>query len=216
MVSGLARGIDAAAHRGALEAGQTVAILGNGVDCVYPSEHAGLAADVQASGAVVSEFPPGSRPFASHFPLRNRIISGSVRAVVVVEASDRSGSLITARMALEQGRDVLAVPGNVLSGRNRGGHALLRDGARLVESADDVLEELGLAPGARVASGPGTPDADPVLGALVPGEPADLGQISARTGLGAAQLLPRLLELELHGTVRREPGGRFIRFDRTC
>ena len=112
--------------------------------------------------------------------------------------------------------DVLAVPGNVLSGRNRGGHALLRDGARLVESADDILEELGLASAVRVGPGPGAPEPDPVLAAMVPGEPADLGQISVRTGLGASQLLPRLLELELRGAVRREPGGRFVRFDRTC
>ncbi len=111
---------------------------------------------------------------------------------------------------------MLAVPGNVLSGRNRGGHALLRDGARLVESADDVLEELGLASAVRVGPGPGTPEPDPVLAVMVPGESVDLGQISAKTGLGASQLLPRLLELELGGTVRREPGGRFVRFDRTC
>ena len=217
VVSGLARGVDSAAHQGALSVGGvTVGVLGCGADVVYPPEHGGLAAAMRERGALVSELPPRTAPRPGFFPRRNRIISGLVRAVVVIEAGDRSGSLITARMALEQGRDVLAVPGNVLSGRNRGGHALLRDGARLVETADDILEELGLASGAGAGRGGDTPETDPVLAALVPGEPADLGQISLKTGLGASQLLPRLLELELHGTVRREPGGRFVRFDRTC
>ncbi len=217
VVSGLARGVDSAAHQGALAVGGiTVAVLGCGADVVYPPEHDGLAAAICVRGALVSELPPRTAPRPGFFPRRNRIISGLARAVVVIEAGDKSGSLITARMALEQGRDVLAVPGNVLSGRNRGGHALLRDGARLVESADDILDELGLASTVQVGRGPGIPETDPVLAALVPGEAADLGEISARTRLGASQLLPRLLELELHGTVRREPGGRFIRSDRTC
>lgn len=217
VVSGLARGVDAAAHQGALAVhGRTVAVVGCGADVVYPAEHQALAAAICGRGAVVSEFPPGTVPRPEFFPRRNRVISGLSRAVVVVEAGERSGSLITARCALEQGRDVLAVPGNVLSGRNRGGHALLRDGARLVETASDVLEELGLG---RTASGgdqtrlaPG----DPVLDALVPGEAAELAEIAAISGLPAASLLPRLLELELEGAVRREPGGRFVRFDRTC
>src|SRR5262245_28755410 len=146
IVSGLARGVDSAAHRGALAAGGiTIAVLGSGVDVIYPREHAALAAAIDERGAVVSELVPGTPPNPCFFPLRNRIISGLSRAVVVVEANERSGSLITARCALDQGRDVLAVPGNVLTGRNRGAHALLRDGAKIVESADDILEELGLA-----------------------------------------------------------------------
>lgn len=217
VISGLARGVDAAAHQGALSAGgATVGVLGCGADVVYPPEHAALATAMRATGAIVSEFPPRTAPRPGFFPRRNRIISGLARAVVVVEAGQKSGSLITARMALEQGRDVLAVPGNVLSGRNRGGHALLRDGARLVESADDVIDELGLEPAGQSRPEGSSFGSDPVLLALVPGEPADLGQISARTGFGASRLLPRLLELELQGRVRREPGGRFVRFDRTC
>src|SRR5262249_41019651 len=135
VVSGLARGVDAAAHEGALSVGgPTVAVLGSGADVVYPREHAALAAAVAREGALISELEPGTPPRPMFFPQRNRIISGLARAVVVVEAGERSGSLITARFALEQGRDVLAVPGNVLSGRNRGGHRLLRDGAKIVET----------------------------------------------------------------------------------
>jgi DNA processing protein len=210
VVSGLARGVDAAAHQGALAAdGLTVAVLGCGADRVYPAEHKTLASAIAAHGAVVSEFAPGTPPAAVFFPRRNRIISALARAVVVVEAGEKSGSLITARCALEQNRDVLAVPGNVLTGRNRGGHALIRDGARLVESADDVLEQLGLercvpAPGPTVVS-------DPVLASLGCAEPLELDQISAQTGLPVPGLLARLLDLELQGVVRRTEGGRFVR-----
>jgi DNA processing protein len=149
------------------------------------------------------------------FPQRNRVISGLSRAVVVVEAGEKSGSLITARCALEQGRDVLAVPGNILSGRNRGGHALLRDGAKIVETADDILEELGLRePSAgEEASNEGDAEAsgDPVLAALVRGETCDLDAIAERSGLPPERLLPRLFELELQGRVQRAGGGRFVR-----
>ena len=225
IVSGLARGVDSAAHRGALAAGGiTVAVLGSGVDVIYPAEHAALAASIDATGAVVSELVPGTRPHQRFFPLRNRIISGLSRAVVVIEAGEKSGSLITARCALDQGRDVLAVPGNVLSGRNRGAHGLLRDGAKIVESADDILEELGMcrdAVGATSAADAGgrpdhVPVADPVLACLVAGEASDLDDISERSGLTPARLLPRLFELELQGKVRRVGGGRFVRTDRTC
>lgn len=144
VVSGLARGVEGAAHRGCLAGGgQTVAVLASGLDRVYPSEHGGLAAEIGRSGALVSELGPGVPPLASHFPPRNRLISGISRAVVIVEASEASRSLIAARCALEQGREVMAVPGSVLGGRYRGSHALLKDGAKLVESADDILEELG-------------------------------------------------------------------------
>src|SRR5947207_4202429 len=209
VVSGLARGIDSAAHRGALsEKGTTVAVLGCGADVIYPSEHRDLAQQIESDGAIVSELVPGTPPQKQFFPLRNRIISGLSRAVLIVEAGEKSGSLITARCALEQGRDVLAVPGNVLSGRNRGGHALLKDGAKIVESADDILEELGL-PSSR-SRGANEPE-DPVLAGLPAGESCDLDIIPERTGLQSARLLPRLFELELAGLIRRVGGGRFAR-----
>jgi DNA processing protein len=217
IVSGLARGVDSAAHRGALAAGGvTVGVLGSGVDVIYPREHASLAAQIDERGAVISELVPGTPPTPFFFPLRNRIISGLSRAIVVVEANEKSGSLITARCALDQGRDVLAVPGNVLTGRNRGAHALLRDGAKIVESADDILEELGIC-GQNRADTPrcGSP-ADPVLACLTAGEPCDLDAIAERTGLGTTTLLPRLFELELQGTVARVGGGRFVRIDKPC
>jgi DNA processing protein len=223
IVSGLARGVDSAAHRGAVAAGgATVAVLGSGVDVIYPPEHAPLARDIAKDGAVVSELAPGTPPLPMFFPRRNRIISGLSRAVVVIEASDKSGSLITARCALEQGRDVLAVPGNVLSGRNRGAHGLLRDGAKIVESADDILEELGMRTGVRPPGADDSrgltplPNPDPVLECLPPGEACDLDVIADRTGLDSPRLLPRLFELELRGLVRRVGGGRFVRIDRTC
>jgi len=222
VVSGLARGVDAAAHRGALSAnGVTVAVLGCGADLVYPAEHRALAREIALSGAVVSELAPRTAPLPMFFPQRNRIISGLSRAIVVVEAGEKSGSLITARCALEQGRDVLAVPGNVLNGRNRGGHALIRDGAKIVETADDIVEELGVGVGTvalnrPAGSGAVQQSADPVLASVAPGESFDLDGLAARTGLTAARLLPRLFELELRGFVRREGGGRFIRFDRSC
>ena len=226
IVSGLARGVDSAAHRGALAAGGvTVAVLGSGVDVMYPREHAALGRAIDQKGAVISELVPGTGPQQWFFPLRNRIISGLSRAVVVIEASNKSGSLITARCALDQGRDVLAVPGNVLSGRSRGAHALLRDGAKIVESADDILEELGMgrpstggsSPGAEDKRGPTAPSArDPVLDCLAAGEPSDLDEIAERSGLHTGRLLPRLFELELQGQVRRVGGGRFVRIDRTC
>jgi DNA processing protein len=210
VVSGLARGVDSAAHRGALAAGGvTVAVLGCGVDVTYPAEHRELSREIAASGgAVVSELVPGTPPQQQFFPLRNRIISGLSRAVLIVEAGEKSGSLITARCALEQGREVLAVPGNVLSGRNRGGHALLKDGAKIVETADDILEELGLPHERRPGA---NPPEDPVLAGLPAGEPCDLDVLVERTGLQSSRLLPRLFELELAGLIRRVGGGRFAR-----
>jgi DNA processing protein len=223
IVSGLARGVDSAAHRGALSvAGRTVAVLGCGADIVYPREHTALAEEITVRGAVISELMPGTSPQSWFFPQRNRIISGLSRGTVVIEAGAKSGSLITARCALEQGRDVLAVPGNILNGRNRGGHALLRDGARIVETADDIVDELGLRTvierrPAVTASGPSSSrQADPVLAALEAGETCDLDGIAERTGLSAARLLPRLFELEMMGLVKRVGGGRFVRFDSSC
>ena len=217
VVSGLARGVDSAAHRGALHGGRTIAVLGSAVDTIYPREHAPLADDIARSGLVLSEYPPGTPPLAFHFPARNRLISGLSRAVVVIEASDKSGSLITAACALEQGREVMAVPGNVLSGRNRGGHALIRDGAKIVECADDIVEELGLMPSWRRDDGAGgstsgsTSSRDPILEVMDAGQAYDLDALVGATGLRAMNLLPRLLDLELDGRVRRVEGGRFIR-----
>jgi len=219
VVSGLARGVDSAAHRGALAAGgRTAAVLGSGVDVIYPPEHDGLCDAIAADGVVVSEWPPGTAPRPFHFPARNRIISGVSLAVVVVEAAEKSGSLITAGCALEQGRAVLAVPGNILSGRHRGCHALIRDGAGVVESADDVLAELRTS---CLRSG-STPDGaaaaptDPIAACMQPGESYDVEALARETGLPAPQLLSRLLGLELQGTVRRVDGGRFVRAGRTC
>jgi DNA processing protein len=220
VVSGLARGIDSAAHRAALEAGgETVAVLGSGVDVIYPAEHKPLAAAIARQGAVLSELPPGTRPVAFHFPARNRIISGLSQVVVVVEAAERSGSLITAGFALDQGREVMAVPGSVLSGRHRGCHALIRDGAAVAESAEDVIAALRCATAAASPRG-GAKIEDqlvgPILAVMAPGEDYDTEALSAQTGLAVAQLLPRLLELELRGAVRRVDGGRFVRAGRTC
>jgi DNA processing protein len=203
VVSGMARGIDSAAHAGALDAGGvTVAVLGTGIDVVYPAEHRELADRIAQSGALVTEFRPGAAPEVFHFPLRNRIISGLSRAVVVVEAAEKSGSLITARLAAEQGRDVMVVPGPVLGGRNKGAHALIRDGAKLVESAVDILQELGLAEtlARRNPEGEG--------GEVVEFTVDDIAQ---RLGLTAGQALARLLEWELTGEIQRIGSGRFAR-----
>jgi DNA processing protein len=217
VVSGLARGVDSAAHRGALETGRTVAVLGSGIDYIYPSEHKGLAMQIALSGLIVSEYPPGTPPLQFHFPMRNRLISGLSRAVVVIEASDKSGSLITASCAAEQGRDVMAVPGNVLSGRNKGGHALIRDGAKIVECADDIVAELGFGPpvslaAAAQASDKGsTSSEDPVLRRMDTACAYDIDALAAACGLDVPRLLPRLADLELRGLVRRVGGGRFMR-----
>jgi DNA processing protein len=213
VTSGLARGVDSSAHRGCLDAGgRTLAVLGSGLDRVYPPEHEALADDIAASGAVISELGPGAPPLPDHFPLRNRIISGISLAVVVVEASENSGSLITARYALAQGRDVCAVPGSVLSGRNRGSHSLLKDGAKVVETADDILEELGWpgsAAGANVAGK--LLNTDPLLSKFENGEVYDLDQLVALSGMSPARLLTRLTEFELAGQVTAVRPGCFTR-----
>jgi DNA processing protein len=219
VVSGLARGADGAAHRGCLEAGgATIAVLGSGPDVIYPPEHRELAVSVCRDGALVSELGPGAPPLPEHFPLRNRLISGISLGVVVVEANEKSGSLITARYALEQGRDVMAVPGSILGGRNRGSHALLKDGAKVVETADDILEELGW-PALRALHGPAVVEApeiysnplkrDTLLANLTPGDTYDLDEMSATLGLTGSKLLPRLTEWEMRGHVVRVAGGRY-------
>lgn len=223
VISGMARGVDGAAHRGAVKAGgRTIAVLGCGPDVIYPREHADLAASICVDGALVSELGPGGPPLPEHFPLRNRLISGISLGVVVVEASDKSGSLITARYALEQGRDVMAVPGSVLGGRNRGSHALLKDGAKVIETAEDILEELGWAPlrqatvpsqGGDGETASSSPRRDEFLAKLTPGEAYGLDELSDAMGLAGPKLLPRLTEWEMTGRLRRVAGGRFVLAD---
>jgi len=217
IVSGLARGVDGAAHRGCVGAGgATLAILGSGIDTIYPAEHRELAVSICLEGCLVSDLGPGAPPLPEHFPLRNRLISGISLAVVVVEASERSGSLITARYALEQGRDVLAVPGSVLSGRNRGSHGLLKDGAKVVENADDILEGLGW-PVLRTPEQTTSQSScnhlkkDVLLDRMAVGEPYDFDRLSELTGLPGPKLLARITEWELQGRVARTAGGRFLR-----
>jgi DNA processing protein len=213
VVSGLARGIDTHAHRGALDArGRTVAVLGSGLDRLYPEENAPLARAIEEAGAVVSEFPLGTGPWKQNFPRRNRVIAGWGRAVVVVEAGARSGALSTARAALDEGREVMAVPGHPSQPTSEGTNGLLRDGAALVRGAGDVLAELGV-PAERetlrcVAGGA---SADPVLSALPPGDAATVDEIQARCGLALPATLARLAELELGGAVVRLGGALFVR-----
>ena len=220
VVSGLARGIDAAAHEGALAAGATLAVLGCGADIPYPASNRALYDRILAEGAILSEVPLGSGPAAGSFPRRNRIISGMSLGVVVAEAPERSGALITARCAAEQGREVFAVPGEVTNRRCHGGLALLRDGACLARSADDVLEELwprlpdhvrDARPGA--ASGDPAPpgrDPDPLLALLETGV-RQVDDLTRDSGLPPAQVAARLLELELAGRVQSLPGGAWTR-----
>lgn len=213
VVSGLARGIDGAAHRGALQGGgATVGVLGCGLDIAYPRQHQQLAVDVRSQGCLVSELPPGTPPLPRHFPLRNRIISGLSRAVVVVEASEHSGSLITARMALEQGRDVLAVPGNVVSGCHRGCHALIKDGARLVETVEDILEEIRWAADpVRLSRSSNNRQDNKLLALVRAGDVFSVEDLSERSGRQAAEILAELGRLELEGLIARSGVGLFIR-----
>lgn len=204
VVSGLARGVDSAAHRAVVAArGRTIGVLGCGVDRIYPAEHKDLARKMEEGGAVLSEFPPGVAPLPHHFPQRNRLISGLSLAVVVVEAPERSGSLITASAAAEQGREVMVVPGPVTGGRNRGGHLLIRDGARVIESADDILQELNLPRAGTASRATGA--------ALAAVEDFTVDELAARTGERPHVVLARLLDLELAGQIQRIGGGRFCR-----
>jgi DNA processing protein len=217
IVSGLALGIDGAAHEGALEgaaadAMATIAVVGTGLDRVYPARHRELAHRIAERGALLSEYPIGTPPLQQNFPRRNRLISGLSQGTLVVEAALQSGSLITARMAVEQGKEVFAVPGSIQSPQARGCHALLREGAKLAESAQDVLEELRLvavAPRA-VADEAVEGEEDPLLAAMGY-DPVGLDALIARTGIPAPKLQATLLELELAGQVARLPGGLFQR-----
>ena len=215
VISGMALGIDAAAHEGGLEGpASTIAVVGTGLDRVYPRRHLSLAHRIADKGLIVSEYSLGTPPLAPNFPNRNRIIAGLSQGTLVVEAALRSGSLITARLASEAGRDVFAIPGSIHAPQSRGCHALIKQGAKLVETAQDILEELQLAsPGTAAAAtrGDQTPSPeDPVLKALG-FDPVTLDAMVARTGLSASDLSIRLLELELDGFVNRLPGQLFQR-----
>ncbi|HTU24580.1 MAG TPA: DNA-processing protein DprA [Pirellulales bacterium] len=221
IVSGLARGIDAAAHRGALAAGgRTLAVLGSGLLNIYPPEHRELAEEVVAQGALMSEAPPHSPPLSGAFPQRNRIISGLSLGVIVVEASTQSGALISARHAMEQGREVFAVPGRVDNRLARGCHRLIRDGAKLVETVDDVLEELGplvgpiTRPDGHEVRSPAELTLNEletaVLGALS-GEPMTIDAVVAASRLSVPQVLATLSVLEMRRLVRRLEGNRVVR-----
>ena len=213
VVSGLALGIDGAAHDGALAApAGTIGVVGTGLDRVYPRTHKALAHRIAGHGALVSEFAPGVPAIAANFPQRNRIIAGLSLGTLVVEAALQSGSLITARMALEAGREIFAVPGSIHATQSKGCHALIKQGAKLVESAADILDELRQAAGPVAArSGVAIPaPVNPLLDALG-FEPTTLDALQARTGWPTAELTAQLLELELDGHVARLPGGLYQR-----
>ncbi|RZL08226.1 MAG: DNA-protecting protein DprA [Rubrivivax sp.] len=220
VVSGLADGVDGAAHEGALDgmapdgSGSTIAVVGTGLDRVYPRKHHALAHRIAQHGLILSEFTLGTPPLAPNFPRRNRVVAALARGTLVVEAAVQSGSLITARLASEMGREVFAIPGSIHSPQSRGCHALIKQGAKLVETAQDVMDELqwahpGLVSAAADEAGAAN-DEDPVLAAMGY-EPVSQEALSARTGLGPAELGVRLLELELGGQVARLPGQLFQR-----
>lgn len=222
IVSGMARGIDSAAHRGAIAGkGRTIAVLGSGIDVIYPPENKKLYADIMANGAVVSEFPMATPPTATNFPQRNRIISGLVRGVLVVEASEKSGSLITAGLALDYGRDVFALPGNTTSFKSKGTNKLIKQGAKLVEDAKDILEELSISVGAglkpastihhtpKKALPPLSSEEGKIISLL--DEPCFIDTIIQKTGLPAPKVSALLLDMELKGLVLQQPGKQFIR-----
>ncbi len=221
VVSGLAAGIDAAAHRGALRAadeggpGATIAVVGTGIDVVYPAQHRDLAERIRSRGLLLSEFALGTPPLPHNFPRRNRIIAALARGVLVVEAALRSGSLITARLAAELGREVFAIPGSIHSPTAKGCHRLIKEGAKLVESASDILEELRVAADARAATvAPSEQDLPPALTELldhIGHDPVDLDSLAARSGRDTGRLTAELFELELAQYVERLPGNRYQR-----
>ena len=222
IVSGLALGIDTAAHRGALDGGgKTIAVLGHGIDRIYPPQNEALAKEIVADGAVCTEFPPGYPPRRENFPRRNRLISGLALGTLVVEAAKRSGSLISARLAGEQGREIFAIPGSIHNPMARGCHQLIRQGAKLVESADDILSEL--APLVRhllelpddvspANEAPPQHDGDYAkLLSIIAFDPLSADEIATRSGLTIDQVSSMLLILELEGLIESQPGGRYSR-----
>ena len=225
VVSGMALGVDAAAHRGALAGADpeggvpTIAVVGTGLDRVYPSQHHTLAQQIAQRGVILSEYPLGTAPLAAHFPRRNRLISGLSQGTLVVEAALKSGSLITAEQALEQGRDVFAIPGSIHSTQSRGCHALIKQGAHLVESVQDILSVMDIATAAHDGPHDQTDagiaqnlwDSDPALRDAIGFEPSSLEALHARTGRSTAQLQAELMALELQGALARLPGGLFQR-----
>jgi DNA processing protein len=217
VVSGFARGIDAAAHRAALETGTTAAVFGCGVDVCYPTEGRALLENLLSNGTAISEFPMGTEPRPPYFPIRNRIIAGLSLVTVVVEAAERSGSLVTARLAADYGRDVGAVPGPVVSGSADGSNALLKDGAFLVRSAEDVVRELPeeirnvLSPRPAKKTRSLSEDAAALLAALSPEDARDADELAAASRLDAPRLSAALVALELEGLVEALPGGRFVK-----
>ena len=216
VISGIALGIDGAAHEGALGGpGSTVAVVGTGLDRIYPSRHRDLARRITEQGLMVSEFAPGTPPLAENFPQRNRIIAGLSLGTVVVEAALRSGSLITARLAVESGREVYAVPGSIHAPQSRGCHELIRQGATLVETPQEIIDELQGMLGRRAIEPPsGAASADPPPSPLLAhlgSDPVSLDALIARTGEPAALLSAHLMELELDGQVARLPGGLYQR-----
>ncbi|OGT03569.1 MAG: DNA protecting protein DprA [Gallionellales bacterium RBG_16_57_15] len=212
IISGMAHGIDAAAHRGALQGrGSSIGVVGTGLDKVYPAANRDLAHELAARGALISEFPLGTPPLAANFPRRNRLISGMSAGCLVVEASLQSGSLITARMALEQGRDVFAIPGSIHAPQSKGCHALLKQGAKLVETAQDILEELASSLPALPVYSPATQCADSALLEQLGFDPVGLDTLCARCSLTMAELSAMLLVLELEGRISALPGGLYQR-----
>ena len=212
VVSGLAHGIDAAAHQGGLaERGSSIAVVGTGLDKVYPAANRGLAHELAQHGLLISEFALTTPPLASNFPRRNRIISGMSLGCLVIEASLQSGSLITARLAMEQGRDVFAIPGSIHSPQSKGCHALIKQGAKLVESAQDVLEELSGHIPNMATGGTATPLNEPPLLAHLGYDAVDINTLSQRSGLTVAELSAMLLTLELDGLICTLPGSLYQR-----
>lgn len=208
VVSGLALGIDGAAHRGAVKAGRTVAVLGSGLDVIYPQRHLGLAQMISEQGLLLSEFSLGTSPQPQNFPSRNRIVSGLSLATVVVEAAVKSGSLITAKLAAEQGREVFALPGAVTNPLSHGCHQLIRDGAVLVQNAQEILQELHLDSGQQMELLAEEKSADiPELLHHIDFSATATDVIASRSSFNMAQLLPELLDLELQGWLKQVPGG---------
>ena len=214
IVSGLARGIDAASHQAALDAsGKTIAVLGTGLDLVYPRSHGRLARDIAGQGLIITEFPPGTPPLAMNFPIRNRVISGISLGTVIVEATSRSGSLITARTAAEQGREVFAVPGSIFAAGTEGTHRLIQYGAKLVHDADDILQELpgGLQLPSNQAAAEPEPPLKEVLAAFTREEAMHIDTLATKLGRSVAHLSDAVLQLELGGWLKALPGARYVR-----